>query len=85
MNQEFIWKGNKARIEREIACYGCSVERLREIVEENLTFKLTGPGMLVMGMMSDAQEEISRGMTETARQTLNRAKYVLSHYMMQES
>lgn len=80
---EFSWK-EKARIEREIACYGCSVERLREIVEESLTFKLTGPEMLVMGMMSDAQEEISRGMTEVARQTLNRAKYVLSHYVMQE-
>jgi hypothetical protein len=40
--------------------------------------------MLVMGMMSDAQEEISRGMNEVARQTLNKAKYVLSHYMMKE-
>jgi hypothetical protein len=69
---------------REIRCYGCTAYQLRQSIEESLTFKLTGPGMLVMGMMSDAQEEISRGMPEVARQTLNRAKYVLSHYMMQE-
>jgi hypothetical protein len=32
--------------------------------------------------MSDAQEEIAHGMDESARKTLNRAKFVLFEYIM---
>jgi hypothetical protein len=34
--------------------------------------------------MSNAQEEIEHGMTEQARQTLNRAKFALFNYVMKE-
>lgn len=33
--------------------------------------------MMVMGMLSDVQEMIERGLHEDARQTLNRAKWVV--------
>ena len=35
--------------------------------------------MLVMSMLSDAQELIERGYNEEARQTLNRSKWVISN------
>ena len=38
-----------------------------------------GNKLLAMSMISDAQEMISRGLHEEARQTLNRAKWVLSN------
>jgi hypothetical protein len=37
--------------------------------------------LTIMGMMSDAQYEMANGMDETARQTLNRAKYFLSRVL----
>ena len=38
-----------------------------------------GNKLLAMSMISDAQEMIERGLNEEARQTLNRAKWVLSN------
>lgn len=38
------------------------------------------PMMRIMGLLSDAQEQIERGMDETARQTLNVAKYLISKH-----
>ena len=35
--------------------------------------------MLVMSMLSDVQEMVERGLAEEARQTLNRAKWVISN------
>jgi hypothetical protein len=40
--------------------------------------------MCIMGMMSDAQHEMAHGMNETARKTLNRAKYFVSK-MLEDS
>lgn len=37
--------------------------------------------MYVMGILSDAQEELARGNSETARHYMNRAKYMLSEMM----
>ena len=37
--------------------------------------------MVVAGLMSDAQEQLAHGDNEGARQTLNRAKYLLSQTM----
>ena len=65
---------------REIKCYGFTLERMREIFEGSLTFRLFGPEELVMSLMSDAQEEIALGSSEKARQTLNQAKWILMTY-----
>jgi len=66
---------------REIRCFGCTVSEMREAVEENLTFKTQGAAMMAMSLMSDAQEQIS-GQYGDPHQTLNRAKWVLSTYCM---
>ena len=69
---------------QEVRMYGCTEANLRESVENSITFKLSGPAMIVAGMMSDAQEEIAHGMDESARQTLNRAKFVLFTYVTKD-
>jgi hypothetical protein len=66
----------------EVRMFGCTVAQMREAVEESLTFRFAGPAMYAMSMMSDAQEEILRELDEDARQTLNRAKWILSTYCM---
>lgn len=66
--------------EREIGMFGVTRAELKEFVESSLTFEVSGPAMVAASMMSDAQEEIAHGMIEEARQTLNRAKWVLFKY-----
>jgi len=68
----------------EVRMFGCTVAQMREAVEESLTFRFAGPAMMAMSLMSDAQEEIVRDLDEDARQTLNRAKWILSTYCMQD-
>jgi hypothetical protein len=76
--------GNNIQRQREISMYGLYLEDLRASVESSITFKLSGPAMIVAGMMSDAQEELEHGMKESARLTLNRAKWVLFEYIMDQ-
>ncbi len=57
--------------------FGCAVDELETMVLESIT----PPAMLVMSIMSDAQEEIAFGHAETARQSLNRAKWILDHHV----
>jgi len=68
----------------EVRMFGCTVAQMREAVEESLTFRFAGPAMMAMSLMSDAQEEIVRELDEDARQTLNRAKWILSTYCMKD-
>jgi hypothetical protein len=68
----------------EVRMFGCTVAQMREAVEESLTFRFAGPAMMAMSLMSDAQEEILRDLDEDARQTLNRAKWILSTYCMKD-
>jgi len=67
---------------RQVRMFGCTEQQMREAVEESFTFRFSGPAMYAMSLMSDAQEEILRDMNEDARQTLNRAKWILSTYCM---
>ena len=74
---------------REVGMYGCTEAQMREAVESSITFKMTGPAMIVASMMSDAQEmvnteygEVDFNRAEDARQQLNRAKWVLFTYVM---
>lgn len=73
--------------QKEIRCYGCTIAQMREAVEQSLTFRFQGAAMMAMSLMSDAQEHISDQYGEVdwmrredARQTLNRAKWILSTY-----
>ena len=81
--------GNNMQREREIRMYGCTEDQMREAVESSITFKLSGPAMVVAGMMSDAQEMMAYerpdfNTIEDQRQLLNRAKFVLITYIMDQ-
>ena len=76
---------------REVRMYGCTVEQMREAVEESLTFRFSGPAMYAMSMLSDAQEMVAYDAgketevflaLEDQRQLINRAKWILSTYCM---
>ena len=79
--------GNNMQREREIRMYGCTEAQMREAVESSITFKFSGPAMVVASMMSDAQEMMAYeqpdfNTIEDQRQLLNRAKFVLFEYIM---
>lgn len=65
---------------REVSMFGCTKAQMKEAVEESLTFRYRGPTAMAINLMSDAQEEMEHGLKEDARQTLNRAKWILSAY-----
>ncbi len=77
---------------REVRMYGVTVAGMREAVESSITFKFSGPAMVVAGMMSDAQEMIAYDnggqydmmIIEDQRQLLNRAKWVMFEYVMKQ-
>lgn len=66
---------------KEIAMYGCNIEEFVDSVTSCITYKLSGPNIVIAGLMSDAQEQMSFGDVEGARMTLNRAKYLLFKVM----
>jgi hypothetical protein len=59
--------------EREREMFGCTIADLAETVRENATDAL----MAAASMLSDGQEQLVRGDAEAARQTMNRAKWIL--------
>ena len=72
---------------REVSMYGVTEAGMREAVESSVTFKFSGPAMVVASMMSDAQEMMAYeqpdfNTIEDQRQLLNRAKFVLMTYIM---
>ena len=76
---------------REVRMYGCTEAQMREAVEQSITFRFSGPAMMAMSLMSDAQEminteygEVTDFRAEDARQCLNRAKWILSNYVMKD-
>ena len=78
---------------REIRMYGTTEAALRESIERSMTFNVSGPAMIVAGMLSDVQEIMAYGpydsdtlanIQEDQRQQLNRAKWVLFEYMSEE-
>jgi hypothetical protein len=77
---------------REVRMYGCTVSQMRESVEESITFRFSGPAMMVASLMSDAQEMVAYDnggqydmmIIEDQRQCLNRAKWILFEYMMKK-
>ena len=72
---------------REVRMYGVTEAGMRESIESSITFRLSGPAMIVASMMSDAQEMMAYeqpdfNVIEDQRQLLNRAKFVLFTYVM---
>jgi hypothetical protein len=68
--------------EFERKCYGVSEQQMREVYLNGLTARLSGPEMVVMGMLSDCQEMLEHNYSkEDIRQYLNRAKFILGEMM----
>jgi hypothetical protein len=62
---------------RNVSMYGFQdIDSYIESVKESITYQFTGGNMVAAGLMSDAQELMTRD-TERARQTLNIAKTIL--------
>jgi hypothetical protein len=65
----------------ETKCYGMSEQEIRESYMESITAKFTGLEMVVMGILSDAQELLLMDRSEEARKQMNIAKFILAEMM----
>ena len=86
------YQGLSTREINQVRMYGCTEAQMREAVEESLTYRFSGAAMYVASMLSDAQEMVAYGpydgdtlanILEDQRQLMNRAKWILSTYVMQ--
>lgn len=68
----------------ESNCYGLTEQDIREQYMESITAKFSGLEMVVMGILSDSQELLAMGRTESARKQMNVAKFILSEMMDQK-
>ena len=71
--------------EFEKQCYGMTESDIREQYMNSFTARLSGLEMVVMGILSDAQELLAMGATNDSRQYMNRAKFILSEMMEEKS
>jgi len=71
--------------EFEKQCYGMTEQDIREQYMESFTARHAGLEMVVMGILSDAQEMIELGYKENVRLYLNRAKFILSEMLETKS
>ena len=67
--------------EFEKNCYGMTEADIREEYMNGLTARLSGLEMVVMGVLSDAQELLAMGQNEAARKQMNVAKFILGEMM----
>jgi len=67
--------------EFEKNCYGMTEQAIREEYMESITARFSGLEMVVMGILSDAQECSAMGSKEEVRKQLNIAKFILSEIM----
>jgi C4-dicarboxylate transporter len=73
-------KGNQMT-EFESKCYGMSQADIREEYMNGITARISGLEMVVMSILSDAQELQAMGRNEAVRKQLNVAKFILSEMM----
>jgi hypothetical protein len=87
-----LFEGLSTREINQVRMYGCTEAEMREAVEESLTYRFSSAAMYVASMLSDAQEMVGYGpydgdtlanILEDQRQMLNRAKWILSTFVMQ--
>lgn len=70
-NEQTLW---------EIQAYGATKAEILESIEDSITLKLSGPGMVIASYLSDAQEMIACGSSNDARQYINIAKMLMMEY-----
>ena len=64
----------------EMRMFGMPRDEILENVKESLTYKLSGPGMVIASYLSDAQELIAFNDSERARQYINIAKMLMMEF-----
>lgn len=64
----------------EMRMFGMSKDDILEDVKESITYKLSGPGMVIASYLSDAQEMIAFNDSERARQYINIAKMLMMEF-----
>ena len=64
----------------ELQAYGGYKDEILDSVKDSLTYKLSGPGMIVASYLSDAQELIAGNDGERARQYINIAKMLMMEF-----
>lgn len=74
----------------EVNMYGCTIAELREELEDSLAFKFGQVDIMVMGMLSDAQEMVAYesptpAVLERQRQLLNCAKWAMRQYLLERT
>lgn len=67
--------------EFEKNCYGISEEQIRKQYMQSTVARLSGLEMVAMGVLSDAQELLAMGESESARKYMNIAKFILCEMM----
>ena len=73
--------------EFEMKCYGMSTADIRKQYMQSITAKLSGLEMVVMGLLSDAQELQTFNHAQAldqSRKNMNIAKYILSEMLDQK-
>jgi hypothetical protein len=69
------------KLEWEIQAYGSPKADILEMIEDSLTFKMTGIEMVIASYLSDAQELIEFNDKNRARQYINIAKMLIFEKM----
>ena len=69
------------KLEWEIQAYGSPKAEILELIEDSLTFKMSGIGMVIASYLSDAQELIEFNDKNRARQYINIAKMLIFEKM----
>ena len=69
-----------SNLQWEYQAYGNYKDDILHSVKESITYKLSGPGMVVASYLSDAQEMIAVGASEKARQYINIAKMLMMEF-----
>ena len=70
----------KDKLSWEMQAYGSPADEIIESVEDSITFKFSGPGMVIASYLSDAQELLASDQKNAARQYINIAKMLMMHY-----
>ena len=74
-NEQSLW---------EIQAYGAKKSEILESVMDSITFKMSGPAMVIASYLSDAQEmmQYSTPRWNDSRQFINIAKMLLTEFNM---
>ena len=73
------------KLEWEMQAYGSPKAEILEMIEDSLTFKMTGIEMVIASYLSDAQELIEFNDKNRARQYINIAKMLIFEKMDAEA